>query len=257
MISDFHLDYHFGWRWLLPIVPGDRVLLLGFADHERTFWKKVLVDVNITESSSKASVWLINELPPGCVAGLDSDQLRSLCVVGTNKIVTAWHRWLGDRFDKVSDFALLPPNNPRVVVPLANKDWTLQGLELHRPGRRLARGIISVLKGLVWLGFSRPLRSRMLCIAGKDSIIGFQGAQQAGLKLGTKIAPAQFALYLGTPDENRKTVIMPVNTDRQIILKQGYSFKAKAALHTEAAALQAMSLTTLASKVPALFDVVV
>ena len=71
MELDPKLDNRFTWRWLLPIVRGDQVLLLGFAEHELAFWKQALMDAAVTEDSAKATLWLGNDLPSGRSGNLD------------------------------------------------------------------------------------------------------------------------------------------------------------------------------------------
>ena len=163
------LDYLFGWRYLLPAVRGDQFLLLGFSADELAFWKQVLVGATVTDDASNATVLLINRLSPDCTAGLELTQLRSLCVVGSGKCVAAWRRWMNNRFEEIIDYALLPPSSPRVVVPLGKNDWVVQGLALHRPGRRLLRIVVALLKVLARVGIDYPLRACMLCIAKKMS----------------------------------------------------------------------------------------
>mgnify|MGYP000341989917 CR=1 FL=1 len=49
-------------------------------EYEFVFLGKALEDIYMTEDAAKATVWLINDLPVDCVAGLDLVQLRCLCV---------------------------------------------------------------------------------------------------------------------------------------------------------------------------------
>lgn len=252
-MKNFDLDYLFGWRYLLPVVRGDQFLLLGFSADELAFWKLVLIDATVTDDASKATVWLINQLSPACIAGLEITHLRSLCVVGSGKDIAAWHRWMGDRFEEVCDYALLPSSCSRVVVPLGKNDWVVQGLALHRPGRWLLRVIIALLKALARAGIDHPLRARMLCIAKKDIGTPSSRPDLAGLVLSSIGTPQSFALYLGTPNDNRKTVVLPLG-DRSpsVILKVAETQKPKSALQNEARALIAMSMTSLAEQVPKL-----
>jgi hypothetical protein len=253
---DSQLDYRFGWRWLLPIVRGEQILLLGFSAEDAAFWKRILLTASVTDDASKGTLWLVNGQWPDCVAGLDTAHLRHLCVLGSGKVVAAWRGWMGGRFSEICDYALLPSGNPRVLVPLGKIDWVIQGLALHRPGRRVARAAVALLKVLARVGIVRPLRARMLCIASQDVGIPPQGLGQAGLASSDIGAPRRFALYLGTQDDNRKTVILPLGGRRQAILKQGQSPQAQTAIRNEADALRAMGQTSLSAQVPALFDLV-
>ncbi len=254
MAPDSQLDYRFGWRWLLPIVRGEQILLLGFSAEDAAFWKRILVTASVTDDASKGTLWLVNGQSPDCVAGLDTAHLRRLCVLGSGKVVAAWRGWMVGRFAEICDYALLPSGNPRVLVPLGKIDWVIQGLALHRPGRRVARAAVALLKVLARVGIVRPLRARMLCIGSKDVGIPPQGLGQAGLASSDIGAPRRFALYLGTQDDNRKTVILPLGGRRQVILKQGQSPQAQASIRNEADALRAMGQTSLSAQVPVLFD---
>jgi len=250
------LDYQFGWRWLLPIMSGDNVLLLGFTKFEKAFWGQVFENVFITEDATKATILLVNDLSPDCIVDSDLVQLRCFCVIGSGKIVAKWRKRFGDRFPEISNYALLPPHNTRVVIPMNRTDWILQGLELHRPGRWIARLGVTVLKGLTYIGINFPLRTRMLCIASSTAGILPWGAFRAGSELVSSDIHQNFILYLGVSDESRKTVILPLGSKQCLLLKQGELPKAKAALYNEADALRAMSQTPIANQVPLLLKLV-
>ena len=256
MLPNSLLDYRFAWRWLLPILRGDQMLLLGYSEEETEFWRHAFADVELTDDASKASICLVNGLSAAIVANVNFKQLRTLCVVGTGKVVKSWSQYLPGYFAKASEYAMLPASNPRLVLPLENRAWLLQSLGLHRPGRLLARVLIAITKILASVGVDRPLRTRMLYIASRQSGNAPHGAIRAGLNSHSEAAPCGFALYLGTPDDNRKTVILPLGHEVSIILKQGDSSKAKAALRREAAALEFIRGTSLAACVPALVKVV-
>jgi hypothetical protein len=250
------LDNRFGWRWLLPLHDNDQLALIGFTDHEVAFWKQALSVTPVTADAAAATVWVVQDNPPIRVFRFATANLHTVCVVGSRSVVAEWQKWMGERFANVHDYALLPPGNPRVVVPLGVSDWVVQALALHRPGRASARLVVKLLKILARAGFDLPLRSRMVCIGSNSASVLPQGAWQAGLELNGAGDPKAFALYLGTPNENRKTVILPLGGARQVILKCGESPKAQAAIRNEAAALNALCQTPLASQVPALQDVV-
>jgi len=230
------------------------VLLLGFAKQEREFWQRVLADVEVTDDITEATLCVVNDLMPDCAATSDFKKLRTLCVVGAGKVIAAWHSRIVGTFPDVRDYALLPSHNPRLIIPLGRCDWIVQGLALHRPGRWIAKMAVALIKGFARVGVVRPLRARMVCIANKSVGMLSQGARQAGLELSSNDAPQSFALYLGTPNDNRKTVILPLGGMTRSILKYGELRKAKAALKNETMALQAMSQTSLATHVPVLFD---
>lgn len=249
------LDYCYGWRWLLPLRDHDQVALIGFSDGEVAFWQHALAGMVITEDAAMATVWVVQDPPLREIPDFHSERLQTVCLIGSGSTVAGWRNALAGRFAAIRDYALLPPHNPRVVIPLGAPDWTAQALTLHRPGRRRARLAVSLLKFLARIGFDRPLRSRTLCIASQAATALPQGARHAGLDLNRTGAPQDFALYLGNPNDCRKTVILPVGGARQTILKYGESPPAQAALRHEAATLQALSQTPLAPQAPVLLDI--
>jgi len=249
-------DYSFGWRWLIPITPSDHVLLLGFTEKEREFWKQTLADVIVTEDASRATICVIYDISPENETEFECEELRSLCVVGSGKVVAAWRRRIAGHYADLQDFALLPSRSPRLVVPFGRGEWIVQGLALHRPGRWIARTAVALMKVLARVGVVGPLRARMIFIANKSVGVLPRGARQAGLEMSSADAPRSFALYLGSPNDNRKTVILPLGGTRKWILKQGDSPSARASLHNEAAALRVMGQTSLASQVPAIVNLV-
>ncbi|KGO34995.1 hypothetical protein JT06_05275 [Desulfobulbus sp. Tol-SR] len=251
MDPDPELDYRFGWRWLLPVTAGDKVLLLGFSDGELIFWRRILAEASITTDPGAATVLLLKDLSPDHRIVQACPRLDVLCAIGPGSMVAAWRRRLAGRFARISDFALLPADRPRVVVPLGESGPLVQGLGLHRPGRRTARLALAIGTLLARFGVDRPLRTRTLCILIRVADERRQaGLWQAGRHLCNGDAGGRYALYLGTPDAHRKTVVLPVGGRPECILKIGESIKAREALHNEMTALQTMSRTSLAPSVP-------
>lgn len=251
------LDYVYGWLWLLPRENSeDRFALLGFSEQERAFLEEALSDTPITTEWEAATIGLVQDLPLGDLSLSNLSSLHSVCVVGSCGVVTSWHKALAGHFQSVHDYALLPPDNPRLVIPLGVPDWTAKGLALHRPGRALARLKVALVKQMARFGYDRPLRLRTLCIAHKSAHFLPQGARQAGLNLSHDGQAQDFALYLGNPRDNRKTVVLPLGDTSRTLLKCGESSAARAALRNEAETLKFMGHTPLAAQVPELLDVV-
>ncbi|MCR4309326.1 MAG: aminoglycoside phosphotransferase family protein [Deltaproteobacteria bacterium] len=250
------LDFQFGWRWLLPIQEVDRVAFLGFSKPELGYWEQALFGATMVSNPENATVWIVNadEFPVGDRA--DLGKVGAICVVGRGSSVTAWYRRLAGQYPVVREYGLMSPRNPRVVVPLSSPSHISSALSIHRPGRLLARIGVIVLKGLAAGGILRPLRARSLCIAIKNLSTLPQGARLAGFDLDPPVGHEAFALYLGTPDDNRKTVVLSLGCGPQLVLKCGETPKAHAALRNEAAALVVLSRTPLAGQVPALLGVV-
>ena len=255
------LDYRFAWRWLLPLMDGDKVLLQGFSEEEQIFWKGVLRlgNESLTADAAQATVWVVSDASPSSTSPVTNfPQIRSLSVVGSSAVVCAWRRWLAGSFSDVKEYSLIPALSPRLVVPLDKAKWIVEALLLHRPGRIIPRLGVAVVRMLAVLGVKlAPLRMRMVFLASKHHGVPSQGARHARLDMNGSGSPESFALYLGSLGTDRKTVILPLGGMRGTILKHGVGYEAQAALQNEASALKAMSQTLLAMHVPELFDVTI
>lgn len=252
-------DFRFGWRWLLPIRDDDRVALSGFREDEQTFWRLVLTPNGLADAAHAATIWIINTDHDEGVRGddiPDFSHLNVVCVVGSNKVVSKWRKAMSMHFPVLREYGLLPADNPRVVVPLNLPRYVAAALQLHRPGRRLARCALLAARVMVSIGRFGLLRGRVLCIAVRDETCLPMGAESAGLATRLPEMRGVFALYLGTPGRNRKTVILPVNDSPQVVLKMAESPDARHALENELSALRTLAASLLAPNVPAVLDVV-
>lgn len=255
------LDYYFGWRWLFPLQTKGDICLLGFDEEESSFWKSNLTPTTITNNPDQAATWIVNAdsldstTMPNCSV---SEKVSTICVVGSGSKINNWRSDLKkSSFVDSHEYSLLPHANPRVVVPLGSRNHALQGLSLHRPGRRIAQLGILLARFLVVIGVYAPLRRRVLLIASKipDSVP--VGALQARVPEHISIKVLNYTLYLGTPDYNRKTVVLPLGEGiPDTILKSGSSPLALLALLNENLALSAMQETPLCGNVPSLKGVV-
>lgn len=263
------LDYRFAWRCLLPAaaVANAGLRLFGFTDDEAQFWRHwcahqtgpVLGTVGALapEQAQAASLLLVDaERCPASAwpTAAELAQAAVVAVVADRAQGRLWRRALGAAFPAVSEFALLPAAQPRVVVPLSAPGHALAGLGLHRPGRWVARAGVSLARALAAMGQFSLLRGRVLLIAQRARVALPVGAWQAGLPAAPDGQPWQaFAAYLGTPDDRRKTVMLPLGQHAPtVILKAGSSPRARAALGNEAAALVALAGSPLATQVPRL-----
>lgn len=261
------LDYRFAWRCLLPAaaVANAGLRLFGFTDDEAQFWRHwcahqtgpVLGTVGALapEQAQAASLLLVDaERCPASAwpTAAELAQAAVVAVVADRAQGRLWRRALGAAFPAVSEFALLPAAQPRVVVPLSAPGHALAGLGLHRPGRWVARAGVSLARALAAHGHYGLLRGRVLLIAARSPQVPAAGALQAGLNSAPDGQPWQaFALYLGTPDDKRKTVVLPIGkTATSIILKIADTPKTHALLQNEALALKLLSHSTLSNSVP-------
>lgn len=257
------LDYRFGWRWLLPVGAGVQLRLCGFAADEALFWQRWVVGLLSAAPSAPAGsapgARLLLVDAGRCRAGeqptaAELAQADVVAVLADRAQGGHWRRTLQGALASVREYALLPAANPRVVVPLSAPRHALAGLGLHRPGRWVARVGIGLARTLAAGGHCGLLRGRVLLIAARNPQACAVGARQAGLQRAPDGQPWQaFALYLGTADDKRKTVVLPLSSGPpRVILKAGSSPQARAALGQEAEALLALAASPVAGQVPRL-----
>lgn len=254
-MSDAALDYRFGWRWLLPIATGRSIRLYGFSNEEERFWRGVLPDLEWKADGDRAEVLLADGVrcTAQAVPSLSAIHAAQLaCVIVRRAQARHWRRILHGAFPLVREYGLLPSGNPRVVVPLSSSRHAAAALSLHRPGRRVARFGLMLARTLTRVGNLAVLRGRVLLIASRRSADFIPHvAAQAGLSEHTGQQAMDYALYLGTPDDNRKTVVLPMgDSPPGTILKVAATPNACASLNSEASALSALSRSPLSAFVP-------
>lgn len=256
------LDFKYGWRWLLPINGLATFRLFGFDFAEERFWEHALAKMQLTraEGSGSADLLLVETdhwSPQQEPSAKQIQCARVVFVTARRRQAAYWHRVLREEFAAVVEFALLPTDNPRVVVPLSSCRYTLKGLGLHSPGRWVARLSLSVIRVLAMLGNVSLLRGRVLLAATRDLRPVAIGAVQGELS-GSSTLGLDYALYLGTPNDKRKTVVLPLSfPECRTLLKVGSTAQAMELLSKEAKVLAALQKEPFASSVPRLENVVV
>lgn len=226
----------------------------GFSREEEEFWRRE-VPLRLSSPASDAAALLLvdgDRIPFGSrLLDHDIEAAQAICVIAGRTHARRWRRYLNSSFAYVREYGLLPGGNPRVVVPLCCSSWAEMAIGLHRPGRLVGRLGLWLARALVRLGNFTLLRNRVLLIAARSRRCLPRGAAQAGLH---EVHPTQgedYALYLGTPDDNRKTVILPVGTSEpRVILKVASSPKARASLANEAVALEVLARSPISGRVP-------
>ncbi len=249
-------DYTTGWRWLLPVTTVSSIRLYGFSSEEELLWRGALPELEWQADGDRHDMLLVDsvrcpeqDLPP--LADIQSAHLA--CMIVSRAQAKHWRTVLHRAFPQVREYGLLPSGNPRVVVPLSSSRHAVTALSLHRPGRWVARmGLISA-RTLARLGNFAFLRGRVLLIATRSAVFIPSGAVQAGLFERADQRDMDYALYLGTPDDNRKTVVLPIGaTPPSSIIKVAATPKARASLNNEALALSELAQSALSSFVPRL-----
>lgn len=251
------LDYRFGWRWLLPSCSGQETVYFGLNHEEQKWWIQNLAKHCLKATSSTAE---------GCLIALDHYDISSfvdslsamsprwICAWGTGLNVNRLRNSLGE-FGSIREYALLPAGRPRVVVPLSSSKHVIAGLRLHRPGRWLAQLGLLAAHGLAKFGYLGLVRQRVLLVATRSP--GYPiGVVHAKLNTHSLNEQFDYVLYLGTPDDNRKTVVLPLgDVPPDVILKVAESPKARVAVENEAQVLRDLAVTPLAHQVPKLIRV--
>ena len=239
-------DYRFGWRWLLPFEPGPDIYLAGFDENERAFWSEALATDARVDTAGPAKGWIINAGPasaqPPVIPAMDAST-QWVAVVASDKCMGQWRRNIADNFSSIREYAMLPAFNPRVVIPLGSPRHTYYALNLHRPGRPAARAGLKAAQLLALMGNYAFLKKRLL-IATRNPSACPAGAMQSDILGHVSGTPLDYALYLGTPGENRKTTVLPLNSKKpHTILKIAATQQARSSLMNEAAALKELRTT--------------
>jgi hypothetical protein len=257
-MADAALGYRFGWRWLLPAC--GRIRLHGFPIEEQTFWQEAMPALDWQPVDDRPDMLLVDGVRCDAQAMpslRDIQTAQVACMVVSRAQANHWRTILREAYSQVREYGLLPSGNPRVVVPLTSARHAVMALSLHRPGRRIARLGVMLARTLARFGYLDLLRGRVLLIATKSPGKIPYGAVLAGVteRVGRQVT--DYALYLGTPDDNRKTVILPLGDELpSVILKVAETPRACASLHNEAAALSALSGSLISGSVPRLVDLV-
>ncbi|SFD91588.1 phosphotransferase [Nitrosomonas sp. Nm166] len=254
---DTTLDFRFGWRWLLPLQAGRDIRLFGFVAEEELFWREAM---QCKEDARYPEILLVNGTHCPEHSGpsdAEIDAAHLVCVIANRTQGWHWRKRLKVAFPQLREYGLLPAGVPRVVIPLTTSQMAVTALGLHRPGRLIARLGLCLAGVLASVGNFALLRSRVLLIASRESTdIAKDAVQATGCARYDKQV-MDYALYLGTPDDNRKTVVLPLGSSSPTaILKVAATSRAHASLKNEADALHILSKSSLAARVPKLYETI-
>lgn len=249
------LDYLFGWRWLLPLAENSTIRLYGFEPNETLFWVHGAAGGSVIEQGN-ADVLIVQGERCGETGKPTPSEMEAAAVVC---VIVGWQRsrvWrvtLKGSFEAIREYGLLPAVDSRVVIPLSACSHAASALGLHRPGRSVARLGLLVARAMASVGSVILLQKHVLLIATRDRHAIPYGAVQANLFAHVASVPSDYALYLGRPDENRKTVILPLGSSvAESVLKVASTARARAAINNEANALFVLSQSSLSELVPKL-----
>ncbi len=246
-------DHRFAWRWLIPVDGAASLHAVGLSQADAAYLARELALPLAGHSSSDASVCVVDAdaaEPPGARQDAVA-RAQVVCVFGRGSSVERWRRVVSRHGGLVRPYALLPAGAPRLVVPLGSAAHVDLALVMHRPGRLLARLAVDVARRLAQLGMTRPLRRSMLLIAARGAVTPL-GARRCAL---SRHLPGSergdHALYIGSPGEERKTVVLPLGDGApEAIVKIAATPPAVASLRREVETVRALGGTALAPYLP-------
>jgi len=245
-------DIKFGWRWLLPINRNDSICLVGFSNEEHVFWQEKYPHLQFKTEDEVTDVLIVNAANK-LLNLKNATANKLLCVITTRSKINTWKSFLFDHYNIVNEYGLLPAHNPRIVIPLSSRKRVRIALSLHRPGRWFARFAITASLFFSSFGIYFLLRNKVIFIATKLSHPNSHTVDKKILfhQSLLKTHDQDFALYIGTPNEKRKIVVLPL-TDScpEIIFKVALNPVACTSLENEAFSLRLLSESPIADSVP-------
>lgn len=250
---DARTEQQHSWIEILPLVGCESFVTEGFSDDAKRYFAdhfSTMVEGEIATADILV-VNGVNVLPGSLLTSLGGQ--RVVCVRASKKTSGAWFEALLRTYPIVKRYGLLPSHKPRVVVPITKSVDTRVALRMHRPGRSSARLAINILSGLARLGLYRPLLKEAVIVATSkvQRPLGCRGQASSDRR-----DWQECAAYLGTDEEDRKTVVLPLDQGvADSVSKIAIRPLAVAALSNEIAALQQLGATSVAAYIPRLLDV--
>jgi len=249
------VDRRLGWRWLLSGQDGSQVTALGFDPEEAAVLGVALREERGSAVGRTGGVVVVNtDCPALDLAALGGQVEHSslVAMVGRPRMLSRWRGYLRG-FADVRHYGLLPTPLPRLVVPLGSGGWVRASLDLHRPGRRAARAAVAATRFLARFGVAQIMFRRRLVIARRLGKVGCSDGPSPECDLDPQASgpDRDFALYLGTADPDRKTIVLPLGPgapDR--LVKVARTSMARDALSREVTNLRMLEGTPLADRVP-------
>lgn len=250
------IDYQLAWRWLVPVPGVCRVTTHGLPDGAEELFPVELRDSAATAGKSPIGSVLVADLRGQAVGRLDTSGQDAVCVVLPGVAVSSLEKSLGPEWQCRLMYGLIPAGSPRLAIPLSSGRVAREGLQLHRPGRLLARLMVSALLLLARVGVLAPLKKQVLLIASRSCNDEPLGLWAGGQGEGASLWDDEYAVYFGVSGPDRKTVALRINKTSRELIKTGFGEAPCAALQAEHAALLAMARTTLSGNVPAVKEFV-
>lgn len=245
------------WKILLPVEHESRICAIGLdkralAGLARSY---EIVDTRPIECRQYDAV-IIGDRTDGhsCDLGdlISWVKPDGVVVNAGQKYISKWLHDAGFKYSR--HYAALPPEKPRLFVPLASRTLRGKGLSFHAPGSFKARVSLAASKGLSLLGLRHHLMKRTVGIyARHTSALDRQGLiHWLSSTLGHMVI--DLVVFAGSESPRRKITALAV-TGRQgkdVVVKIADTDLGADAIRQESQALQAIATSDISGQTPKL-----
>ncbi|MFC1603520.1 hypothetical protein ACFL5F_00705 [Planctomycetota bacterium] len=257
MIKSARLDERgVSWKILLTVGPDGRICAIGLGEGELA---------GLARSYGNVDTDPVDDLEYDAVIigdkGGDTHDLNNLIsrikpagifVNAGRKCAAGQLKNTGLRYSR--HYAALPPEKPRLFIPLASRKLRSKGLAFHSPGSFKARAGLAAAKGLNLLGIKGHLEKHVIRIHAKDEdVLTKQGLMEwLAKKLGYPII--DLVIYAGSESPRRKITALAVAAESKedIVVKIADTEPGIQAIKQESEALRAIEDSPLSSQGPRL-----
>ncbi len=155
----------------------------------------------------------------------------------------------------VNNIAYLPPDNPRIYIPIKSRRLIDRGLTFHKPGRTSSRLLLNILRILNYLGCPWPFRRSYIVFATKNSYQILGDTYQSWIESKLHYPLSGLIAYAGSDTKRRKTTILAVSSNKKnsdVVIKIGDSKEGIKAIQDESNALRRLEKTNISQQIPSL-----
>ena len=151
-------------------------------------------------------------------------------------------------------YAALPPDNPRVFVPLASRRLRDKGLAFHSPGSARARMSLAAAKVLNCLGVKRHLAKHAIALCAQNEVACENQSLMRWLSERVGYRVVDLAVYAGSDSPRRKITALAIADDgnADVVVKIADTELGADAVRQESEALQAIASSPLSGHAPRL-----
>jgi len=245
------------WKILLPFGPDGRICAIGLGEGKlaglRRSFRKVDTDpVDDLEYDSVIVGDKGNDNPHDLNSLISRIKPSGIFVNAGRKCSAVQLKNAGLRYSR--QYAALPPEKPRLFIPLASRKLRSRGLAFHSPGSFKAYAGLAAAKGLNLVGIKGHLEKHIIGIHAKDrNVLTKQGLTQwLAKKLGYSII--DLVVYAGSESPRRKITALAVadESKKDIVVKIADTEPGIQAIKQESEALRAIADSPLSGRGPKL-----